>query len=437
MLRNPRPAVAKAALGETTGARLDRIEILLLILCAPCLLFPTLSRAGTLAACIAILPIWLVRKFVRGRLLPPTPFGAAVVVWLSAVAIGIVVSADPGLTIPKATGLLLGITLWRTVLVAAHSPKRRAAALVLFLSTAAAMIAVGAAGVAWQQKVPLLGGLAAQLPGPLLWMPENGAEGVHSNLLAGTIVICWPLSLALLTAGRSESQPAGWLARWLISVAAAITIIGGGLLLLLQSRSAWLGAAAGLASLYLSRAAAQPGERRHMHWFGWVLAALVVVTLGAGLMVALGRANLPETVAFRIEVWRYALEAIGDFPFTGVGLGSFREVVLRLYPMTVYPNPDVAHAHNIFLQVALDTGLPGLCAYISLLLIAIRVCWQRLRGPGADAALARGTLASLIAVHVFGLADAIAPGAKPGLLYWWLLGLSAALTPPVNPRLLN
>ena len=120
-----------------------------------------------------------------------------------------------------------------------------------------------------------------------------------------------------------------------------------------------------------------------------------------------------------------------------LGLGSFRQVVLRLYPITVYPNPDIAHAHNLFLQVALDTGLPGLCAYVSLLLIAIRVCWQRQRGPGADAALARGTLAALIAVHVFGLADAIAPGAKPGLLYWWLLGLSAALTPPVNPRLLN
>jgi putative inorganic carbon (HCO3(-)) transporter len=48
-----------------------------------------------------------------------------------------------------------------------------------------------------------------------------------------------------------------------------------------------------------------------------------------------------------------------------------------LYPFfTVPPDTDIAHAHNIFLQTALDLGIPGLVAYLALLGSALVVCWQ-------------------------------------------------------------
>ncbi len=134
-----------------------------------------------------------------------------------------------------------------------------------------------------------------------------------------------------------------------------------------------------------------------------------------------------ETVAYRFEVWGYALEAIGNFPLTGTGLGTFRQVVLRLYPMTVFPNPDVSHAHNVFLQVALDTGLPGLIAYLALLGLVLVVGWRWIsQSPAHEVGMAVGVLACLLAFHLFGLGDTIAPGAKPGLLFWWLVGLVTA-----------
>jgi hypothetical protein len=37
-----------------------------------------------------------------------------------------------------------------------------------------------------------------------------------------------------------------------------------------------------------------------------------------------------------------------------------------------------------------------------------------------------GLWSSLVAIHVFGLTDAIALGSKVGLYYWWNLGLIAA-----------
>ena len=41
--------------------------------------------------------------------------------------------------------------------------------------------------------------------------------------------------------------------------------------------------------------------------------------------------------------------------------------------------------------------------------------------------LALGLLAGLVALHVYGLTDALAPGSKPALIFWCALGVLAAL----------
>jgi putative inorganic carbon (HCO3(-)) transporter len=129
-----------------------------------------------------------------------------------------------------------------------------------------------------------------------------------------------------------------------------------------------------------------------------------------------------------VEIWNRALYAIQDVPFTGWGLGTFREVIWVLYPLfTISPGTDLAHAHNVFLQVALDTGLPGLVAYLALLSVAGIVGWRMARRDETLRPLALGLLAGLAALHVYGLTDALAPGSKPGLTFWMALGLLAAM----------
>jgi putative inorganic carbon (HCO3(-)) transporter len=138
----------------------------------------------------------------------------------------------------------------------------------------------------------------------------------------------------------------------------------------------------------------------------------------------------------RVELWSRALYAIQDFPFTGPGLGAFRQVVHTLYPLfLVGPDTDMAHAHNVFLQVALDLGVPGLVAYLALVGTGLWLAWRTARpfrteassGSRRDAWLATGIAGSLVAFHIYGLTDAIALGAKPGVALWMLLGMVAAL----------
>jgi putative inorganic carbon (hco3(-)) transporter len=58
---------------------------------------------------------------------------------------------------------------------------------------------------------------------------------------------------------------------------------------------------------------------------------------------------------------------IQDFPFTGMGMNVFRKVVPVLYPLfLIGPDIDIGHAHNEFLQAALDLGIPGLIAFLAL-----------------------------------------------------------------------
>ncbi|NIV14526.1 MAG: hypothetical protein GWN62_25615, partial [Aliifodinibius sp.] len=83
--------------------------------------------------------------------------------------------------------------------------------------------------------------------------------------------------------------------------------------------------------------------------------------------------------------------------------------------------------HNIFIQVAADTGLPGLTAYLSILIITTILSLRIARLGGEDKRLVLGLLAGIAGLHFFGLTDTIAPGAKPGLLFWLALGLITAI----------
>jgi len=100
-----------------------------------------------------------------------------------------------------------------------------------------------------------------------------------------------------------------------------------------------------------------------------------------------------------------------------------------MYPLTrVARDVDIAHAHNVFLQTALDVGIPGLIAYVALLIVATLMCWQTYRdGDPLAQRIALGLWGNLVAIHLFGLTDAVALGAKIGLFLWWSLGMIAAL----------
>ncbi|HET90372.1 MAG TPA: hypothetical protein ENN99_06495 [Chloroflexi bacterium] len=125
--------------------------------------------------------------------------------------------------------------------------------------------------------------------------------------------------------------------------------------------------------------------------------------------------------------------AVQDFPFTGLGLGTFERVVAVLYPLFLNPAGTVPHAHNLFLQVAVDLGLPGLIAYLALLGLTFYCAFSarrvfRRRGEAGLDGLSAGCIAALVGMGVHGLIDAAAWGRiKLAFIPWIVIGLAAAL----------
>lgn len=409
-------------------------EGLLVAASAPFLLFPTQFILGTLLACllVALLWLWPLPAPGRRRWLPPTPLNGALLLFGLMLGVSILVTADPDLTLPKAAGLLLGLTTWRYLAWVCQTERALTAAAWGFALLALAFTAIGMVSANWYVKVPFL---AALLPSRLLALPEADSVGVHANQLAATILLYFPLSASLLLGQWWRNGWRGWQTLALLLA----TAVSGGLLLLTQSRSGWIGGMGGLFILLALWGRALPASRRRRLLRLLLGLALLVILLG---LAALGPARLATlwqdpvletavgnlgTITFRSEVWRWGILAVSDFPFTGTGLGSFRQVIHRFYPTTIAPTYDIAHAHNIFLQVALDVGLPGLVAYGALLLLAGYMGWQAARRSDYWRPVALGLLAGLSALHIFGLTDALALGAKPGLLFWWTLGLLTAL----------
>jgi putative inorganic carbon (HCO3(-)) transporter len=204
-------------------------------------------------------------------------------------------------------------------------------------------------------------------------------------------------------------------------------------LVLTLSRSALFGVAVAMLVLCFIR-------WRRLRWvvsvgiLGAVFGVLIGGTafIGAALVGSGGPVGIGGTLDLtgREEVWQRALYAIQDYPYTGLGLNMFDPALRVLYPLFRYgPDFVMEHAHNNFLQVALDLGIPGLLAYVALLTAfgyMTGSVYLRNSSPFTRA-VALGLGLGMLAHQIFGLTDAITLGSKPGIIFWVMLAIAAGL----------
>lgn len=251
-------------------------------------------------------------------------------------------------------------------------------------------------------------------------------ELVNKNVMAGILVGLWPLTLAWAVAPWPRRR---WLHR-VLGTLAALGVLA--VLVLSQSRGAWIAAACGLFVLL--------ALRWRILWLGVLLAggaAILLVQQGhlAPLLTAALQSDALGGLDGRMELWSRALYAIQDFAFTGIGMGAFSRVIPLLYPYFLYgPDVTIIHAHNVWLQVAVDLGLPGLIAFLSMVILTVILTARSLRafarrGQPVLAWFQRGALAAFSAVLIHGMVDAVTWNTRPAFLIWavWGVAIGAAM----------
>lgn len=358
---------------------------------------------------------WPVRLLAYRRLFRRTPLDWPLLLILFWLPVTYWASADKGLSWGAITPLASGLALYFALIdwpPAQDRPELIAWALV-------------ALGAALSATAPLLGDLTgkkllplASFTSLLARLGELTPGAANANRIAGAIVILLPLSIALALYG-------GWSRRrWPRLLCILLALANIGVLALTQSRGGYMAGVAALALLLILR---------------WprLIYALPLIALGIGL--AIHRVGLgvitdlfsAETVMggldARLELWSRALYAISDFPFTGIGIGTFERVIPLLYPyFLISPDNVITHAHNLLLQVAVDLGIPGLIAYLALYINACAIAAQALRRRDLPLtrALAAGSLGCFLAFFVHGLVDAATWGARIGPLPWVIVALA-------------
>jgi len=402
---------------------IDRYSLIIMAVLSPLFLMPR----PRLWFVILIIPVLAgVRLFVKRELVEKTLVDLPLFIILAATVVSMARITDLGHSLGKSAGLVFGI---------------------FFLYVAAGFLKTGKL-LKWGVVVFLCGGFCFSIIG-LLGMPTftvkhldvlmkikqhlphinfnlAGAEmGFSTNAVGGTLLFVLPLFFLLAVYFGRKSKEINYGRYYLILCVTGCGVIGL-VLLLTQSRGAWLG-------LFLSTLIIGTVQLLRRFKAKQVVAVLVISVLvltvltGAAIYsVSYARHFKPGikqvegTLQFRIHLWNITLPVIRENPWFGVGLNNFRQAREVRYFWS--------SAHNQFLHVAVELGIPALIGYLTLLLMIGYMSFEIRKR--CDDFFIRTTALGLgwgqLAFVFFGLTDAVPPGAKVGVFFWLSLALTVS-----------
>lgn len=298
---------------------------------------------------------------------------------------------------------------------------RQSARMGRFMVRAVVVGAAGATLLTVHRLIEVVGRLEGSGFERVLWLlgdyrvsalhPDPNAAGSLFGLLLVTAAVCV------------------WRERRLVFAVAALPLLTLGFVMA-KSRAA-VGAAilvAGAAFLHRTW-----GARR----FAWGLVAFVAISGAAAAWMMTSRAHVSASHALqlRLQMAVVGVHMVERFPLFGVGLGDYARVSRRFIPDEYRElasfAPGGENAHNNFLQIAVELGLPALGVFLVLVGSVFVSAWRHgVRGaPPEYAGLVMG-LAIFLVSALFGhplLTFEVAA------MFTLALGLAAGVQPDV-PR---
>ncbi len=126
--------------------------------------------------------------------------------------------------------------------------------------------------------------------------------------------------------------------------------------------------------------------------------------LGERVASYVARADTGQLLEGREAVWQASGAMLLDFPLTGSGFGTFREVFPRYTPPGALAR--FAQAHNDYLEVLLEGGIPGFALLLWLIVVfGMRVRAQFRQLEEERRLVSLGTLAGVLALATHALFD--------------------------------
>lgn len=383
------------------------------VLVAGCLV----TRRVFIGAVVILIILRLLSFALDGRFFVSSPVDLGLFLLLGMIPVSILVSPLPGLSLVQGTRLLISALFFYSMLSWIQDEKRLKLVVIGAVIAGAGISLFALVSVEWQtQKLYFLPTFIYDRFAIIV------RDTAHSNVMGGNIVLLLLFGPLLLLFDWKQIPP--W-QKLLFTVVFALMLA---VLLLTQSRGALI---ALMASLPLIIA---------LRWKkGWLIFPILVV----GLAAALWRWPLDEILDWmsanvkvggiqgRMEIWSRGLAMVRDFPLTGTGMGTFPDMAEILYPFESFADWRVPHVHNLILQVAIDVGIPGLVAWLAILLNIIWISWRLFRKGMREnhrwlAGFGGALLCSQVILLVHGIVDDVTWGVRPEPILWGVWGLAVS-----------
>ncbi len=251
----------------------------------------------------------------------------------------------------------------------------------------------------------------------IFWQAAQGVERpltfLHGAIMQSTLLYIILLPAFLVMTLRQDAPFARRIFDGIIfftSLAACIMI---------NTRAAWLDLAIVLPFIIAYRLRSRKK----------ILAALMILAVMGGMflmasprtldrLTTFAKVSSEQSVSERFLMWRSALEAIGDNPLMGVGFGNYEAAYQEEYMLDEAKERFQGHAHNIYLQLWAETGLPGLILFCVLFGYILHWSWRR-----AQNFYGLIIFSATLDFMLYGLTDYTLSSFSAMRVYWLLFGI--------------
>lgn len=198
-------------------------------------------------------------------------------------------------------------------------------------------------------------------------------------------------------------------------------------LMLSHSRGAFLASGGAVLALLAAMTAGGLTSRRAI-----VALSAALATAGGTVVAVSGGVTLQRLITQteiegdRGNLYRLTADAVADAPWTGHGFGAFASS-FRAYRDVSLPRPVIYDfAHNVYLETAMDLGLPAAAALLCSIAGVVWVCLRGLRRRRRDQIYPAVAVAAATLIGLHGLVDFSAQMPAAALALAFLLGVGCA-----------
>ena len=236
----------------------------------------------------------------------------------------------------------------------------------------------------------------------------------NPNVLGEYLILVFPITLALMASAKRSGE------RFFLFVSAVLDCA---CLVFTWSRGAWLGfAIATVIFLCVSS--------KYFFTAG-ILSVPPIVTAAVfkvdSSVIRRITSFGDSSTSYRLGIWEGTLRMLEDIGLYGIGIGE--GAFAKAYPVYSLAGIEAApHSHNLYLQIAVETGVFSLIAFLCFVFIFAQCSFTFCKNAmnRANRSICLGIFCGVLAFLIQGMTDYVWYNYRIFLLFWLIVGLGVA-----------